>query len=270
MSLLTGKIALVTGAGSGIGAASARLMAAEGAAVVVSDIQLESAEIVAAEIVDAGGQARAYRLDVADEAQIVACVAAAREWYGPISVLHNNAAATALSGGGQDALVDSMSQDLWDQTMAVNLRGPMLCAKHVLPAMVAAGSGAIVNTSSGAGSAAEHTRPAYGVSKAGVDALTRNIASAYGPRGIRCNGVAPSLTLTATVAGPGRGLEKMRAIFAKHTPSALGTPEEVAQVVVFLASDQARYVNGVTVAVDGGLSARQPYTADFLTPKDYL
>jgi NAD(P)-dependent dehydrogenase (short-subunit alcohol dehydrogenase family) len=268
MSLLTGKVALVTGAGSGIGAACARLMAAEGAAVVVSDIRLESAEAVADEIARAGGEARAHRLDVSDEAQIAACVASARQWFGPISVLHNNAAATELSGGGDDAMVDAMSQELWDQTMAVNLRGPMLCAKHVLPGMVAAGSGAIVNTSSGAGSAAEHTRPAYGVSKAGVDALTRNIASAYGPRGIRCNGVAPALTLTATVAGPGRGLEKMRAIFAKHTPSPLGTPEEVAQVVVFLASDQARYVNGVTVAVDGGLSARQPYTADFLKPLD--
>jgi NAD(P)-dependent dehydrogenase (short-subunit alcohol dehydrogenase family) len=266
MGLLERKVALVTGAGSGIGAACARRMAAEGAKVIVSDVDLRNAETVATDIVAAGGEARAYELDVTVEEQIRQCVAIVQEWYGPISVLHNNAAATQLSGSGRDSSVDAMSQELWDETMAVNLRGPMLCSKHVLPAMMAAGAGAIVNTSSGAAVAAEHTRPAYGVSKAGLDALTRHIASYYGRHGIRCNGVAPALTLTDTVAGPGRGLEHMRAVFAKHTPSPLGTPDEIAAVVCFLASDEARYVNGITVPVDGGLGARQPYTADFLKP----
>jgi NAD(P)-dependent dehydrogenase (short-subunit alcohol dehydrogenase family) len=266
MSLLAGKVALVTGAGSGIGAATARLMAAEGAAVAVSDIRLDAAEVVAADIRSRGGEARAYALDVESEDRVRTCVAAVREWRGPISVLHNNAAATGLSGGGDDSTVEAMTQELWDRTMAVNVRGAMFCCKHVLPAMVEAGTGSIVNTSSAAGSAAEHTRAAYGVSKAALDGLTRNVASHYGPHGIRCNGVAPSLTLTDTVAGPGRGLERMRMLFAKHTPSPLGTPEEVAQVVVFLASDRARYVNGVTMRVDGGMGAQQPYAAEFRRP----
>lgn len=264
MGVLDGKVALVTGAGSGIGAACARLMAAEGAAVVVSDVRRDGADAVAARIAAQGGEARAYQLDVASEDEIRGCVAQVIDWYGRISVLHNNAADTALSGSGADATLDQMTQQIWDRTMAVNLRGPMLCSKHVIGHMVEAGGGAIVNTSSGAGSAAEHTRTAYGVSKAGLDALTRAIASQYGAAGVRCNGVAPSLTLTDTVRGPGRGLERMRAIFAKHTPSPLGSPEEIARVVVFLASDDARYVNGVTVPVDGGLSSRQPYTGDFL------
>jgi NAD(P)-dependent dehydrogenase (short-subunit alcohol dehydrogenase family) len=258
-------VALVTGAGSGIGAAVARRLAGDGAVVVVTDVDEGRAMAVAASLVALGGQAHARRLDVADEAAGQRVVQEAADRLGPISVLINNAAATDLSGSGQDADVLTMDVAVWDRTLAVNLRGAMLLCRAVLPGMLAAGRGAIVNTSSGAAAAAEHTRPAYGASKAALEALTRSVATAYGPRGVRCNAVAPGLTLTETVMGPGRGLEKLRSVFQRHTPSPLGSADDVAGVIAFLASDASRYVNGVVLRVDGGLLASQPYLADFLS-----
>jgi NAD(P)-dependent dehydrogenase (short-subunit alcohol dehydrogenase family) len=157
-----------------------------------------------------------------------------------------------------------MDVAVWDRTFAVNLRGAMLLCRAVIPGMLEGAGGSVVNISSGAAAAAEHTRPAYAASKAGVEALTRSVATAYGPRGVRCNAVAPGLTRTETVAGPGRGLEKMRTIFQRHTPSPVGDADDVARVVTFLASGAARYVNGVTLPIDGGMLAAQPYLADFL------
>jgi NAD(P)-dependent dehydrogenase (short-subunit alcohol dehydrogenase family) len=263
-ALLWGEVALVTGAGAGIGAASARRLAAEGATVAVTDLDGDRAKLVAAGIVEDGGRALGLPLDVADEAAVGRCLEEAARTLGPVTILHNNAAATGLSGGGGDSDVLTMTTAVWDATMAVNLRGAMLAIRAVLPGMLARGRGSIVNTSSGAAGAAEHTRPAYGASKAGLEALTRSVATRYGPEGVRCNAVAPGLTLTETVLGAGRGLRRMRAVFQRHTPSPLGTPDEVARVVAFLASDAARYVNGVILRVDGGLLAAQPYLADFL------
>ena len=147
---LAGEVALVTGAGSGIGAACARRLAADGAVVAVTDLRSDTAEQVAAGIVAAGGRARAFALDVADEQAVRDAVAAVAAAFGPVSVLHNNAAATDLSGGGQDDDLTSMNVELWDRTMAVNLRGPMLMCRAVLPSMIEVGRGSIVNTSSGA------------------------------------------------------------------------------------------------------------------------
>jgi NAD(P)-dependent dehydrogenase (short-subunit alcohol dehydrogenase family) len=146
---LAEEVALVTGAGSGIGAACARRLAADGAAVAVTDLKAERAHAVAETIVRAGGQARAWALDVGDEESIAGCVEDVAAALGPVSILHNNAAATDLSGSGDDSEIVSMSVELWDRTMAVNLRGPMLMCRAVLPAMIRAGGGAIVNTSSG-------------------------------------------------------------------------------------------------------------------------
>jgi NAD(P)-dependent dehydrogenase (short-subunit alcohol dehydrogenase family) len=258
------EIALVTGAGSGIGAACAHRLARDGATVVVTDLEGGRAEQVATAIVDAGGSAVGLALDVAAEKDVATVVRRVVDDVGVVSVLVNNAAATDLSGSGRDRDVVTMDVEVWDRTLAVNLRGAMLLCRAVLPGMLSAGRGSIVNTSSGAASAAEHTRPAYGASKAALEALTRSVAVTYGPAGIRCNAVAPGLTLTAAVTGPGRGLEKMRTLFQRHTPSALGAADDVASVVAFLASDAARYVNGVVVRVDGGMGAAQPYVADFL------
>jgi NAD(P)-dependent dehydrogenase (short-subunit alcohol dehydrogenase family) len=262
--MLPRAVALVTGAGSGIGAACARRLAQEGATVVVTDLDGARADAVAKSIGDAGANAVALALDVADEHDVARAVAETVRLLGPVTVLVNNAAATDLSGSGRDGDVLSMDVEVWDRTMAVNLRGAMLLCRAVLPGMIGAGGGAVVNVSSGSAHAAEHTRPAYAASKAGLEALTRSVATAYGPRGVRCNAIAPGLTLTETVRGPGRGLEKLRAVFQRHTPSPLGDADEVARVVAFLASGAARYVNGVVVPVDGGLLAAQPYLADFL------
>jgi NAD(P)-dependent dehydrogenase (short-subunit alcohol dehydrogenase family) len=219
---------------------------------------------VVAAIVEAGGQALSWVLDVGVESAVREVVADVTGRLGAVSVLVNNAAATDLSGGGRDGDVLTMEVEVWDRTLTVNLRGAMLLCREVLPGMLFAGRGSIVNTSSGAAAAAEHTRPAYGASKAALESLTRSVATSYGPKGVRCNAVAPGLTLTETVRGPGRGLEKMRTVFQRHTPSPLGDADDVAAVVAFLASDAARYVNGVTLRVDGGLLASQPYVADFL------
>lgn len=261
---LVGEVAVVTGAGAGIGAACAQVLADHGAAVLVTDRDAAAAHAVAAQVVEAGGCAVGYELDVLDGSAIAAVVHDARELLGPVSVLVNNAAATDLSGSGRDSDILTMDVEVWDRTFAVNLRGAMLLCRELLPDMLTAGRGAIVNVSSGAARAAEHTRPAYGASKAGLESLTRALATAYGPQGVRCNAVAPGLTLTDAVRGPGRGIERMREVFRRHTPSPLGGADDVALVVAFLASDQARYVNGAVVAVDGGLHAAQPYVADFL------
>lgn len=263
-SSLTGDVALVTGAGAGIGAACARVLAAHGAVVVVTDRDAARADAVAADILAAGGHAVGYALDVGDEATVAAVTQDARALVGPVGILVNNAAATDLSGSGRDGDILTMTVEVWDGTFAVNLRGAMLLCRELLPHMLAAGRGAVVNLSSGAAGAAEHTRPAYGASKAGLESLTRALATAYGPQGVRCNAVAPGLTLTETVRGPGRGLERMREAFRRHTPSPLGDADDVARVVAFLASDEARYVNGAVVPVDGGLRAAQPYVADLL------
>jgi NAD(P)-dependent dehydrogenase (short-subunit alcohol dehydrogenase family) len=264
MALLGGQVGLVTGAGSGIGAASAMGLASAGASIAVTDVDADRARRVAAAINESGGRAIGLELDVADEVAVEAGVREATRRLGGITLLHNNAAATQLSGGGGDDDVCTMSTAVWDETMAVNVRGAMLLCRAVLPGMLAIRRGVIVNTSSGAAAAAEHTRPAYGASKAALEALTRSIATKYGPEGVRCNAIAPGLTLTETVSGPGRGLQKMRDVFRRHTPAPIGDANDVAQVVVFLASDAARYVNGVTLRVDGGLLAAQPYLADFL------
>jgi NAD(P)-dependent dehydrogenase (short-subunit alcohol dehydrogenase family) len=180
------------------------------------------------------------------------------------TLLVNNAAATHLSGTGRDRDLLETEVGVWDESYRVNLRGTMLVTKTLLPHLLAVGDGHIVNLSSGSAAKAEPTRFAYSASKAGVESLTRNVAAFYGPRGIRCNAVAPGLVLTEAASAPGRSLDRFRSVFARHTPSALGTPEELAAVIAFLLSDDSRYINGVVLSVDGGLLAGQPYLADLL------
>lgn len=183
---------------------------------------------------------------------------------GPPTLLVNNAAATHLSGTDRDRDLLETDIEVWDESYRVNLRGPVLVTKALLPHLLGTGDGRIVNLSSGSAAKAEHTRFAYSATKVGVESLTRNVAALYGRRGIRCNAVAPGLVLTEAASAPGRSMDWFRSVFARHTPSALGTPQEVAAVITFLLSDESRYVNGVTLTVDGGLLASQPYLADFL------
>jgi NAD(P)-dependent dehydrogenase (short-subunit alcohol dehydrogenase family) len=257
---LAGRVAIVTGAASGIGRATALALAREGAAVVVADLNAEGARQVAAEIEAAGGRARGQAADVANEASVAAMVEAAVETFGGLDVLHNNAAASdpALMGG--DGEVTALSLETWERTLAVNLRGPMLGCKHAIPRMLERGGGAIVNTSSASGLTGDLVRTAYGVSKAGLDGLTRYVATQYGKRGIRCNAIAPGVIATPALAA--NVPPELIAVYERsHLTPRLGTPEDIASMVVFLASDEAAFITGQVLSVDGGLLAHHPAVA---------
>jgi NAD(P)-dependent dehydrogenase (short-subunit alcohol dehydrogenase family) len=258
---LTGRVAIVTGAGSGIGRASALALALEGAAVLVADISREAAERVAEEVREAGGRAQAQVADVADEASVAAMVAAALKRFGGVDILHNNAAATGWDVLGGDGEITELDLAIWERSLAVNLRGPFLGCKHAIPALLKRGGGAIVNTSSASGLTGDLVRTAYGVSKAGVDGLTRYVATQYGKRGIRCNAVAPGVIETPALRQ--NVPAEQVALFERHhlTPR-LGTPENVAAAVVFLASDDAAFITGQVISVDGGLLAHHPTVAE--------
>lgn len=256
-----GKVAIVTGSASGIGAATVRRLATEGAAVTVADVDTDRAEQLATELRDAGHRARAHTVDVADAGQVEAMIAATVEAFGGLDVLHNNAAAIDHNQVDQDVV--TMDLGAWDRVLAVNLTGPMLGCRFAIPAMLERGGGSIVNTASAAAFYGSESLAAYGTSKAGLVALTRYIATAYGDRGIRCNAVAPGIVVAADVqeslGGP-MG-DTLRRYSSSHLTGRLGYPEEIAAAVAFLASDEAAFVTGETVRVDGGFTAHSPMYA---------
>ncbi|HXA58565.1 MAG TPA: SDR family oxidoreductase [Streptosporangiaceae bacterium] len=248
----SGRVAIVTGAGSGIGRACALRFAAEGARVAVVDLNEASAAETAALI---GGTALALTADVSQEEEVRAAVAATVEAYGRLDVLHSNAAVLSRSVYGRDLDLVDMDVAVWDRTMEVNLRGAMLFIKHTVPVMTA--GGAIVLTSSVSGLLGDTDHAAYGSAKAALMSLTRYTATMYGSRGIRCNSVAPGLVLTdiaRAVMTPGRLAEKAA---ERVLPDAC-EPEDVAALVTFLASGEARCITGQTIVIDGGTTAHRP------------
>jgi NAD(P)-dependent dehydrogenase (short-subunit alcohol dehydrogenase family) len=242
---LDGKVAIVTGAGSGIGVATARLMVREGAAIVVADVNLAEAERVASEL-DA---ALPLRVDVSDEAEVVRMIEAAVAAFGGVDVLHNNATDSSLNAVDTD--IATLDMSVFDRLVAVNLKGQFLGCKHAIPTMLARGGGSIVNTASIDGFVGRGVRAAYGASKAGVVLLTKSVASQYGTRGIRCNAVAPGLTLTPGAIDNATP-EYVELSLRNYPMPRLCTSEDVAKAVVFLASDDASYINAETLMVDGG------------------
>jgi len=257
-----GKRALVTGAGGGIGAASALALAREGATVALADIDLAAAQRQAALIEAEGGRAIALQVDLGDEASVIAMVEAAALQLGGLDILHNNAADTLLSRT-RDKPVESVETEVWDTILRINLRGTMIACRAAIPHLRQRG-GAIVNTSSGAALSGALSHSAYSASKAAINSLTLSIATQHGKQGIRCNAICPGLIVTAATrdsyASSGVG-----DIMLRHnlTPR-LGTPEDIAAAVVFLASDDAGYITGQLISVDGGSLAHQPYVADFM------
>jgi NAD(P)-dependent dehydrogenase (short-subunit alcohol dehydrogenase family) len=247
---LDGKVAIVTGAGSGIGEATARLMAREGASVLVADINRSAAERVAAEL----DRAVVAQVDVADESSVIRMIQTAVDTFGGLDVLHNNATDSATNSTDTDIVTLDMA--VFDSIVAVNLKGAVLGCKHAIPEMLARGGGSIICTASIEGFVGRGVRAAYGASKAGVVLLTKAVAAQYGSRGIRCNAVAPGLVLTPAVEG--MTPEAIEVSQRMYPMPRLCEPEDVANAVLFLASDEAAYVNGATLMVDGGATVYLP------------
>jgi NAD(P)-dependent dehydrogenase (short-subunit alcohol dehydrogenase family) len=247
---LDSLVALVTGAGSGIGRASARRFAAEGAAVVVADVRGDAAEAVAAEIRGGGGRAVAVGVDVRDPAQVDAVMSKAVEEFGGLDVLM-----TAAGVLGFGSVVET-EPDAWDRVIGVNLTGTYLCARAAIRRMRERGGGAIVTMSSstGAHDAAPGTA-AYIASKGGVAMLTKAIAVDHASEGVRANAIAPGPTDTPML-GEVMTEEELRAFGQAMPVGRLARPEELAAAALFLASDEASYVTGAVFAVDGGQTAK--------------
>jgi NAD(P)-dependent dehydrogenase (short-subunit alcohol dehydrogenase family) len=254
---LRGKVAIVIGGASGVGKATALRLGEEGTLVVVGDINEGGATTVAETIQAAGGSAQARKIDISDEDQVNDLVDFARRTFGRVDLLHNVAADlgdTLLA----DTDAETVPLDVFDRTIDVNLRGYLLSIRAVLPLMVEAGAGSIVNTSSLAADRALATgaRVAYSVSKSGVHALTRHVTIRYGRQGVRCNtaclGLVLSEALRSTV--PAERIAR----YVEQVPNTNpGEPAAIAAAVAFLLSDDARYINGQTINIDGGSSVKQ-------------
>ena len=247
---LAGKVAVVTGAASGIGRATALRFAAEGAWVVVADIS-ETAADVAAEIASAGGEAVAHRVDVSVAAEVEALIEAAASRFGRIDVLMNNAAAP--HGGPVSATTDAD----WRRVMSVTLDGVFYGVRAALVRMVPQHSGSIINIASGAGLGGEVMLGAYGAAKAAVINLTKTAAVENAASGVRVNCICPGPIATPPLAAWLGAIPGGEEAFAKQIPAKrIGQPEEIAAVALFLASDEASYVTGAIVVADGGVNAR--------------
>ena len=252
---VAGKVALVTGAASGLGAASARRLAQEGAKVMLTDVSADAGRAVADQIADAGGEAAFDTHDVTDPNEWESVVGAAVERFGRLDILVNNA---GVSGGLQDLM--SLKLDAWRGLMAVNLDGVFLGLRYAGPAIAKGGGGSIVNISSILGKVGMAGAAAYCASKGGVALLTKAAALEWAPLGIRVNSVHPGFIDTPMVSGALQAAEnanEMRdMIISRHALARFGVPREIADAVLFLASDESSFMTGAELVVDGGYTAQ--------------
>lgn len=252
MGTLQGKIAIVTGASTGIGRAAALAFGREGAAVVVSDVDVERGEKTAAEVAGLGVDALFVRADVSNADDVRELVRRTVDHFGRLDCAFNNAGIE-----GVQAPVDECTIENWDRTIAVNLTGVFLCMHEEIPAMLAGGGGTIVNNASVAGLVGFGGIPAYTASKHGIVGLTKTTALDFATKGIRVNAVCPGVIDTEMVQRFTHGDPEATRQFEQTEPvGRLGTPDEIADAVVWLCSDRASFVTGQALAVDGGFVAR--------------
>ena len=250
---LKDKVCLITGAGSGIGKATALLFAKEGAKVVVADVDDKAAGSTTDEIRRTGGEAVAERVDVADEAQTQAVVASVLKRFGRIDVLFNNA---GIAGVGS---VEETSPELFDRVMRVNVRGVYLMSRAVVPQMLKQRAGSVINMSSGVAEIGLARRVSYAASKGAVLAMTKSMQVDCAPFGVRVNALLPGTILTPFVEGYLRDAyadyeEGLNSIRKRQLGGELGTPQDVAYAALYLASDESRFVMGSGLIVDGGMT----------------
>ncbi len=243
--LLENKVAVVTGGGRGIGEAIARRLAAEGASVAVCDVMRENAQKVADDLVQLGVKSVAYAVNVTDSAAVADVCAKIVADFGRVDILVNNAGIT------RDNLLLRMSEQDWDLVLDVNLKGAFLFTKGILPAMIKQRSGAIVNIASIVGVLGNAGQANYSASKAGMIGLTKTVAKEYAKRGIRANAIAPGFIQTAMTDKLTEEQKKMQTDVIGL--ARMGQPDDVANAVLFLASDLSSYVTGQVLGVDGGL-----------------
>jgi NAD(P)-dependent dehydrogenase (short-subunit alcohol dehydrogenase family) len=253
---LDGKVALITGAAGGQGAAEALLFAREGAKLVLGDVNDQAGSLLADKLAQSGAQAVYARLDVREESDWRAAIGLALTRYGKLNVLINNAGITGEGIPGGFANVEDTSLEGWDKVMSVNARGAFLGTKLVIPEMRRAGGGAIVNISSVGGMEARMFATAYAMSKSAIRLLTKTTAVQFGRDNIRCNTILPGLIetemiRTTTLADP----EKRRRSSRRMALGRIGKPEEIAYCALFLASDESSFVTGAELVADGGTTA---------------
>lgn len=256
MGRVQDKVALVTGAGQGIGRATALLLAREGAAVAVADVNAPAAEAVAGEIRAAGGRARAWRLDVSVEAEVAAVMADIEREFGRLDILVNNAGISGANGTAEE-----ITEAEWDEVMNTNAKSVFLCTKHAVPRMRRAGGGSIVNLSSVYGIVGSRNVAAYHASKGAIRIMSKTDALAFAEDRIRVNSVHPGFIWTPMLESgaqvPGVAPEAVHSAMAKlHPLGTLGEPEDVAHGILYLASDEAKFVTGAELVIDGGYTAR--------------